>query len=574
MGARRQRARPLPSGETASLLGVSLEKLLGVPENGETYAGTFSAEGLGRAIASARKNRGEGQEAVAEAAGVSAGAVSKWERGVICPDAAQLSALAAHFSLPLSALYYGIGEDTPTQTPVQARRARRTAALWAGFAALVCAVAAVLALFFSGGSAPAEKVFSVTVGSAVFEVGENDWFTPPEPSRAGYDFVGFTDCDGESVAFPCKISENCDFTAQFVPHEYEIDYWLNGGSLLSPAENAFTLESGTLELPVPQKAGASFEGWYLAPDYAGEPVSVLVCEGKDVVLYAKWSAVVYTVEYELCGGTLYGSNPSEVTAGSESVLAEPVRRGYDFLGWFDAEEGGERVRKGGRRKRPQPRPCMPAGRRAARCIRSLTTPAAAPSSAAIPRPSARAKCTRFPARKRRASLSSAGIRRRTAAADFTIRCTASGEDLALYAVYAPKTYTVVYELDGGNWFEGENPNEIVFGQKVELKRAAKAGHTFLGWFDAEEGGSEVKEINASNLLSVSRLWARYEADSYRISLDGAGGSFFVGEEAYSSFSYTVSYGGYVRPSFLRACRVRFLSAGTTPRAPCTKASTN
>ena len=46
-------------GETASLLGVSLEKLLGVPENGETYAGTFSAEGLGRAIASARKNRGE-----------------------------------------------------------------------------------------------------------------------------------------------------------------------------------------------------------------------------------------------------------------------------------------------------------------------------------------------------------------------------------------------------------------------------------------------------------------------------------------------------------------------------------
>ena len=324
-------------GETASLLGVSLEKLLGVPENGETYAGTFSAEGLGRAIASARKNRGEGQEAVAEAAGVSAGAVSKWERGVICPDAAQLSALAAHFSLPLSALYYGIGEDTPTQTPVQARRARRTAALWAGFAALVCAVAAVLALFFSGGSAPAEKVFSVTVGSAVFEVGENDWFTPPEPSRAGYDFVGFTDCDGETVAFPRKISENCEFTAQFVPHEYEIDYWLNGGSLLSPAENAFTLESGTLELPVPQKAGASFEGWYLAPDYAGEPVSVLVCEGKDVVLYAKWSAVVYTVEYELCGGTLYGSNPSEVTAGSESVLAEPVRRGYDFLGWFDAE---------------------------------------------------------------------------------------------------------------------------------------------------------------------------------------------------------------------------------------------
>lgn len=78
-------------------------------------------------------------------------------------------------------MYYGIGEDTPTQTPVQARRARRTAALWAGFAALVCAVAAVLALFFSGGSAPAEKVFSVTVGSAVFEVGENDWFTPPEP---------------------------------------------------------------------------------------------------------------------------------------------------------------------------------------------------------------------------------------------------------------------------------------------------------------------------------------------------------------------------------------------------------
>ena len=528
-------------GETASLLGVSLEKLLGVPENGETYAGTFSAEGLGRAIASARKNRGEGQEAVAEAAGVSAGAVSKWERGVICPDAAQLSALAAHFSLPLSALYYGIGEDTPTQTPVQARRARRTAALWAGFAALVCAVAAVLALFFSGGSAPAEKVFSVTVGSAVFEVGENDWFTPPEPSRAGYDFVGFTDCDGESVAFPCKISENCEFTAQFVPHEYEIDYWLNGGSLLSPAENAFTLESGTLELPVPQKAGASFEGWYLAPDYAGEPVSVLVCEGKDVVLYAKWSAVVYTVEYELCGGTLYGSNPSEVTAGSESVLAEPVRRGYDFLGWFDAEEGGERYEKvGGENARNL---VLYARWQESGALYSVTYDPCGGTLLGSNPASVGAGEVHALSGAEKAGFSFLGW---NTSADGSGRFydTLYGirEDLALYAVYAPKTYTVVYELDGGNWFEGENPNEIVFGQKVELKRAAKAGHTFLGWFDAEEGGSEVKEINASNLLSVSRLWARYEADSYKISLDGAGGSFFVGEEAYSSFSYTVSYG--------------------------------
>lgn len=68
-------------GGIASALGASLEKLLGLPEEGELFAGSFDMAQEGRAIASARRAKGQSQEEVAAAAGVSPDMISKWERG-------------------------------------------------------------------------------------------------------------------------------------------------------------------------------------------------------------------------------------------------------------------------------------------------------------------------------------------------------------------------------------------------------------------------------------------------------------------------------------------------------------
>lgn len=68
-------------GDLASALGVTLEKLLGAAEGDCTYGGYFSPEDEGRALASARRAKGESQDDIAAAVGVSSDIVSKWERG-------------------------------------------------------------------------------------------------------------------------------------------------------------------------------------------------------------------------------------------------------------------------------------------------------------------------------------------------------------------------------------------------------------------------------------------------------------------------------------------------------------
>ena len=93
-------------GEIASALGVTIEELWGVPSAEESCGGVFDVAALGRAILSERRRAGESQSALAQALGVSAGAVSKWERGVVCPDFETLLALASHFGVVPSRLYY------------------------------------------------------------------------------------------------------------------------------------------------------------------------------------------------------------------------------------------------------------------------------------------------------------------------------------------------------------------------------------------------------------------------------------------------------------------------------------
>ena len=529
-------------GELAGAVGVSLEKLVGAEEGGQLFTGRFSAAAFGKNLAALRKERGESQEQLAEALGTAAGAVSKWERGVICPDREQLLLLAAHAGVPASRIYYGIGERERTETPAQAVRRKKFTYLWAGLGVLACAALIVAAVLFS--AAPAGErgaVYAVTIGEERYEVGEGDWFSPSAPAKEGYDFVRWQNGAGESVSVPCKIEEDTELIPVFEPSAYNIDYWLNGGSLPADAAYTFTVESGAVQLPQPHKQGAEFCGWYLAPDYTGEPAESIVCEAADVSVYAKWSSVVYTVRYELCGGAVSVQNPETVTADAAVPLSDPLREGYIFLGWFSEPEGGERYTEAG-------------GKNAC----NLTLYARWQASGGMF--SVRYEtCGGTPAGENPQQVG-AGERHalygaEKAGYDFTgwnseqdgsgtwyAELYGVSSDLVLYVVYSPKQYTLVYKLGGGTYYEGENPNTVTFGEEVLLNPVAKAGHTFLGWFDAETGGSEVEAIDTENILRLHTLYARFAPNEYTVVLDGAGGTFAYGGQRHEEYSLVLLYG--------------------------------
>lgn len=66
---------------------------------------SMSAENLCKNLSKYRKEARLSQGDVASALGVSVQAVSKWERGICCPDVALLPSIAAVFCVDINALF-------------------------------------------------------------------------------------------------------------------------------------------------------------------------------------------------------------------------------------------------------------------------------------------------------------------------------------------------------------------------------------------------------------------------------------------------------------------------------------
>lgn len=101
------------------------------------------------------------------------------------------------------------------------------------------------------------------------------------------------------------------------------------------------------------------------------------------------------------------------------------------------------------------------------------------------------------------------------------------EDVNLYAVWTPVTYTVTYELNGGNINSGEI-NEYVYSVGAVLPSdVTKDGFDFIGWYDNEFlEGVRVTEITPTD-SGDKKYYARYSLSSvvpngYEGEYDGSG----------------------------------------------------
>ncbi len=531
-------------GDLAAALGITLEKLLGKEEPEQSYIGNFRAEAFGRMLSELRAGRGESQEELAAAMSASPDAISRWERGITCPDLERLSALADHFEIPASKLYCGYSESPAAENVAYIKKGKRISAVLIAAASAILLLIGILTLALWPGRGVGREpgLYTVTLDGNEISVSENDWFMPQTPVRDGYDFIGWEDGRGEAVSFPCKIAGDCSFTAVFAPHEYAIDYWLNGGYFLQTPQSTFTVESGLLEIPTPEKAGAVFEGWYASADYSGDPVAQLRCAGESIKLFAKWSDAVYTVRYELNGGVLHGEeNPETVTAGSQYELKAPVRKGYVFLGWYDQPYGGEKHESVG-----------------GDCAKNVTLYALWQ------------KCDDLftvyynlnggePEAENPVSVGAGEVHKLNGASKtgytflgWNTEKDGSGEyveylygvddALYLYAVFEPKAYVIRYIFEGGYEGEETNPNTIVFGESVTLLPVALYGHEFIGWYDAEEGGNKVDVIDKTNILAVTELYARFEPLRFTLTLQAGGGTFLSDGENRTEQTFTICFG--------------------------------
>lgn len=170
---------------------------------------------------------------------------------------------------------------------------------------------------------------------------------PTDPTRNGYKFLGWftASTGGDKVTADTVVNGDMTVYAQWerIIPTYTVSYDVNGGN--ESYRDATVSEGGKVTLPAdPTRDGYKFLGWFTERNGGSEVSSDTVVTG-NMTVHAHWERIIptYTVSYDVNGGN--GSySPTTVKEGEKITLpADPTREGYEFLGWFTAPTGGDKV---------------------------------------------------------------------------------------------------------------------------------------------------------------------------------------------------------------------------------------
>ena len=194
-----------------------------------------------------------------------------------------------------------------------------------------------------GGTAPSPSSKTVTYGST--------YGTLASTAHKGCTFAGWWTGAGGSGT---RVTENTTVAtaanhtlyAKWTANPYTVTFDAQGGLVPSPSSKTVTYGSTYGTLASTTRTGYTFAGWYTNAAYTGVAVmdTTAVSIASDHVLYAKWTANMYTVTFDAQGGTASFQSKSVIydeTYGVMPETTEPAagRVGYTFGGWWAGAEG-------------------------------------------------------------------------------------------------------------------------------------------------------------------------------------------------------------------------------------------
>lgn len=175
--------------------------------------------------------------------------------------------------------------------------------------------------------------YTYDVGVASFE----------DATKDGYRFLRWYDA-AEGGNLITNISSTATGTKDLYAHwDYTITYELDGGTNgVNPTHYEFG--TGVSSFAPASKTGHDFQGWYDAATGGNKVTNIPATAKEDKTLYARFTPSEYTIAYEPDGGTNSTANPGTYTYGvGVPSFEDATKDGYIFLGWFDAESGGNAI---------------------------------------------------------------------------------------------------------------------------------------------------------------------------------------------------------------------------------------
>ena len=393
------------------------------------------------------------------------------------------------------------------------------------------------------------------------------------PVREGYDFAGWYDAeeDGNEFTFGAALEADAALYAHWTVHEWTITLDLRGGSgttSVADVEYGTALWTGNgwnTILPEPLRGGYVFNGWYIDSSCT-ESAENTVMPDSDLTLYAGWTAVKYQLIFEYDSGN--ETFEAEIgTAIEYPDSSETDKKYYRFTGWL--------ISGGAHDKQAFSYSAMPDlaaldGTEENGVVRlTVIAQYEAIEYSAEYRDEDGAVLGNLTVSADMASEDTAGeendlltpltekdgytfvgwrvvyadsspsdtiYKKYLVTADGMKLVSADGtpseripfenvQNIDFYAVYAANTYTVTFESNGGTLQEEEKTKSVEYGSAYgTLPVPVRVGYTFLGWFTAQENGTQITADTAVSDHSDHALYAHWRANTYTVIFIGNGAS--------------------------------------------------
>lgn len=297
-------------------------------------------------------------------------------------------------------------------------------------------------------------------------------------------------------------------------------------------------------LETPVKEGYTFDKWTYEDGSDFDPTKELT---SDINLIAKMNKIIYSITYDLNGGILSSSNPTEYTVTDNITLQEPTKDYYLFKGWTgtDLQEPTKNVVINNI-----------IGDRNYIANYSPINYTISYSGLTNEEKNALNNPTSYNIESNEVTLSNPQNRKdndgdivetfvgwkegTTTSTTITIpNMNSIGNKTyeAIWAEASPKRYTITYELNGGTT---ATDNPVEFTKKTEtfeLENPTKTGYDFRGWSGTDLIGDENKKVIISQGTKKNLFFeAHYNPISYQIKFEKNSNN-VTGEMANQVFEY-------------------------------------